>query len=127
MIDITIPYWFPAASCCLVMICGILLMIYGLTLQGDARNICVIFGIIFLFAGDGYAATGSSNYMSTSTTGSHCCESCSNHWPSIPKCVYPTVNPYEQQPLHPIAWCAGFVNFIFTGANGAIKLHTEYV
>ena len=43
----------------------------------------------------------------------------------IVDCIYPTVNPYEQQPIHPIAWVVGFFVGSSEWIHSAVSIKTE--
>ena len=122
MIDIVIPYYTGAAIVCLGMLTSILMVVLGaMTGQGD----CVVVGLLFLFGFDFGSAIASRDYLTTPTCGSKWC--CEDHkgpsWNSgAPTCVYPTANPYELQPIHPILWIVGFFQGALQLVNGAVKV-----
>jgi hypothetical protein len=114
MIDIVIPYWFGA---------GIAFAIMMLCLLGIGGSILVrcpqraILFLLLLFLVDGFAAVASYSYMTTpiNTENGVCIGGDESSWTyssAFPPCVYPTVNPYEEQPLHPIMWIVD----VFSGA-----------
>ncbi len=87
-----------------------------------------ILGIGLVFIGDFSCAIGSANYMSHPTNGyefkNNICSEynfTSGSYDSHP-CIMPTQqdNPYEKQPLHPIAWISGFVWDLCKTTGGAI-------
>lgn len=86
----------------LIMFIGILLIIGGIS----TVNIpAIVVGILLLLAGDAICMGISSDYMHSPTgaimrSGDRCFVD-GVGWSD---CVYPSVNPYEQQPLHPIKW-----------------------
>jgi hypothetical protein len=99
----------------LALLVGVFVAVYG----GFRRNDTVLgIGILVVFAADSMSAVGSALYMSHPTNGDYigwdgrtplgCAE---YNWtirgfdPTVP-CINPTPadNPYEQPPLHPLAW-----------------------
>jgi hypothetical protein len=125
MIEITIPYWFTAYSLGTIM---------ALCLIGAAISACLLrpdlfvlfMGVMILF--DIFAGVCSSGYMSSPTNGYHF----GNNVRCVPfgggpivDCIYPTVNPYEQQPIHPIAWMVGFFVGSSEWIHSAVSVNTE--
>jgi hypothetical protein len=118
MIEITIPYWFEAAILCIGMVCGVIIVIAGgLSNRMDIAT----FGLFVLFGFDVFSAMMSFNYMNTPTNDS-CCPTAISTWNVSTSCVYPTINPYEQQPLHPLLWTWQIVTFPFNWLHGAVEI-----
>jgi len=125
MIEIIIPYWFTAYSLGTVMV---------LCLIGAVISVCLLKPDMFvLFMGiviisDIFAAACSGGYMTTPTNGysfggSHRCVPIGGG--TIVDCIYPQINPYEQQPIHPIAWVIGFFVGSSEWVHSAVSIKTE--
>lgn len=126
MIEIIIPYWFTAYSLGTVMaICLIGAVASACLLRPDLFVLFVGFLILF----DIFAGVCSSGYMTTPTNGYRfASERCVPFGGGpIVDCTYPTVNPYEQQPIHPIAWIVGFFVGSAEWIHSAVSIKTEVV
>ena len=128
MIVIEIPYWFTAAMLCLFMVMCILGFFIGIL----SSDITIAGTFIFLLFFTDLISLGlSAGYMSTPINGYE-------FWGTgrcipvgggaVTPCVYPTINPYEQQPLHPVQWL--FYNFPTTIRNyitGTISIKQQRI
>lgn len=123
MIEITIPYWIGAGIICVLMIACIVFAILCVYLR--QLNFASLF-IFLLIVIDLFAAGASSGYMSTPTE-SPCCEFCNSNWNYMPHCEYPTVNPYEQQPIHPIMWTLKISQSMWGILTGTIHIKNEVI
>lgn len=114
----------------LMMIVGIVTIIIGIIFQ---KLPCVVIGILLLFGCDFFCVLGSLAYRSHPTNGDEIGRVdsyCSSYNWSVPAydpmvaCVAPTpeTNPYEQQPIHPLAWIWGCVVIVCYTLTGAISL-----
>ncbi len=123
-LEIVIPYWSGAAFLFSIMafcIVGICVGIIG-------RAPELIFGcIIMLLIFDGIAMVCSSGYMTTPANDRFCCIEGGKVCGNLPTCVFPTVNPYEQQPIHPLWW--GYKLFVGSSEfiSNAIVIKKEVV
>lgn len=110
---ITIEFSF-AWLFCILMIIGFILIVCGIiTFKGEL----IFIGFLFVLVGDLACVFGSANYMSHPTNGfsigssNKCYEYnySTGYLDNAQSCIMPTVldNPYEKQPLHPIAWIGG--------------------
>jgi len=124
MIEITIPYWIGAALVFIGMLAFISLAIAcALVKAWDFVAFCIVIVLII----DAFSVVASSGYMTTPSD-ILCCEQCNQHWYNeTPHCIYPTINPYEQQPLHPILWFLKSGEFVFTGFGGMINIKHEVI
>ena len=128
MIEIVIPYWFNAYSLGVAMIFSLVGFIISLVLgKLDLATGCII--ILFLL--DFFALGLSSAYMTTPITGMALFEDktkCVNHEvDGFYKCIYPTVNPYEKQPMHPLYWIVNIVENMYRVATDMISVRKEYL
>jgi len=115
-----------------VMVFGIFIIIYGIITQPSDCAGIILGGIALILLADGLCIFGSAFYMSHPTNGyiinpyDNTCAQFNhtlNSFDNYQSCIMPTLqdNPYENQPLHPIAWSTGFVNDMFKAMTGAIS------
>jgi hypothetical protein len=113
------------------MVLVVAVMIYSVFGNPEKILEIICIAIILILVIDVFCIIGSALYMSHPTNGwkvgNGACSQfnyTSNSFDNPQPCIMPTQqdNPYEQQPLHPIAWMAGFVCIISKGLAGAINL-----
>jgi hypothetical protein len=117
---------------CAVMVFSIFIIIYGIIIQSKDLGGIILGGVTLILLADGLCMFGSAFYMSHPTNGyitnphDHTCAEfnySTNSFDNYQPCIMPTPqdNPYEKQPLHPIAWSLGFILDLFKAANGAVN------
>lgn len=113
----------------IMMVIGFICIVAGtITFKPEV----VVIGVVLVFVGDFACILGSANYMSHPTNGyevssylNKCAEFnyTTNNFNEPTQCIMPTPqdNPYEKQPLHPIAWILGFIADMGRLTTGAVK------
>lgn len=111
----------------IMMAIGFICIVTGIiTFKGEY----IFIGVMLVLVGDVACIFGSANYMSHPTNGydyghNMCSEFnyTSYSYDSPRQCIMPTPqdNPYEKQPLHPIAWIVGGMWELSKLTNGAVK------
>jgi len=128
---ITIEFSLAWALCSL-MILIMIVVVYGIIATPKDCIAIISLGVGLILLLDLLCVFGSAYYMSHPTNGykmSSYLNTCaeynytSSSFDNPQQCIMPTLqdNPYEKQPLHPIAWVLGFIGDVFKTISGAVR------
>lgn len=123
MIDLVIPGTaILVTTYFIVMVFGIAFIFMGLVKRDE--EIAAV-GIIMLVGADALSAISSHFYMTTPLNSNVCRSDIPHPSSYFSPCQYPTQNPYEINPIHPLRWLWEGMTILTQFVGGALKIEVK--